>query len=318
VLRVTFTDRDLARVRVAKAADPLWEITNSLHRLQTRSGRWAFAQWHRRTCDELVTSGFGRTVRSMLVPLLPRAAYFPDFLTPWQASDGLEAGLDAILDIPRTRVTREIQQLARMRRAPTWIHRVADGDMRQEVVDALRTYHQRVISPDDTAIRAAVDGDRAMRARAILEGGTEGLLESFRPTMRWRPPVLEVDYPFARDIALTGDGLLLVPSYFCWRYPVALADPDLPPVLIYPLLPGDPVCGGSAATLMGSTRANVLRATTSGMTTGDIARMVGITDQTVSHHLNALRGSRLVTTLRNGSTVLHVRTPLGAAVLDAG
>jgi DNA-binding transcriptional ArsR family regulator len=190
--------------------------------------------------------------------------------------------------------------------------------MRREVVDALRVYHQRVISPDETAIRTAVDGDRAVRARAILEGGTEGLLNSFRPTTRWRPPVLDVDHPFTRDIALTGDGLLLVPSYFCWKYPVALADPDLPPVLIYPLLSSDPVGGGSAATLMGSTRANVLRATTSGMTTGDIARMAGITDQTVSHHLNALRGSRPVISLRNGTTVLHVLTPLGAALLDAG
>jgi hypothetical protein len=54
----------------------------------------------------------------MLVPLLPRAAYFPDFLTPWQASNGLEAGLDAILHIPRARVTREVQQLARVHRDP--------------------------------------------------------------------------------------------------------------------------------------------------------------------------------------------------------
>ena len=52
--------------------------------------------------------------------------------------------------------------------------------------------------------------------------------------MRWAGGELRVDYPVDQEMHLGGRGLVLVPSYFCWRYPVTLLDPDLPPVLIYP------------------------------------------------------------------------------------
>ncbi|MGW0561714.1 hypothetical protein ACWDZ4_14150 [Streptomyces sp. NPDC003016] len=42
----------------------------------------------------------------------------------------------------------------------------------------------------------------------------------------WRPPVLEVDHPVGRDLQLEGRGLLLIPSYFCWRRPITLIDED--------------------------------------------------------------------------------------------
>ncbi|MFD1271279.1 hypothetical protein ACFQ51_02890 [Streptomyces kaempferi] len=58
-----------------------------------------------------------------------------------------------------------------------------------------------------------------MRSRALLDGGTQALLEGLRPMARWNAPVLEVNYPVERDLYLDGRGLLLVPSYFCWRLP---------------------------------------------------------------------------------------------------
>ncbi|GAB3905498.1 winged helix-turn-helix domain-containing protein [Kibdelosporangium lantanae] len=318
MLRIVFTDRDLAAVRMATAPDPLWEITNSLDRLQTSQGRWAFAGWYQDTRAALTAGGFDRTVREMLVPLLPRAAYFPDFLTPAEARAGLDSGLEAILSTPAGRVTTEIRKLARVHGAPSWAPRVADRDTRTELVDALRAYYGLVIKPCEDTVQASVDRDRAVRARAMLDGGTDGLLDSFRPTMRWCPPVLEIDYPVSRTITLGGRGLLLVPSYFCWRYPVALADPDLPPALVYPLLTehrsGGPAPAPTAA-LLGATRAAVLRSTATGMSTSEIARVVGISPQTTSHHLNVLRDSNLITSHRQANTVLHVLTPLGAALL---
>ncbi|MBN6052427.1 hypothetical protein JYK22_10835, partial [Nonomuraea sp. RK-328] len=49
--------------------------------------------------------------------------------------------------------------------------------------------------------------------------------------------VLEVDYPAGldRQIHLRGRGLTVIPSYYHRGNPVALADPVLPPVLVYPL-----------------------------------------------------------------------------------
>ncbi|MCE7011090.1 helix-turn-helix domain-containing protein [Kibdelosporangium philippinense] len=320
MLRIVFTDRDLARVRVASVPDPLWEITNSLDRLQTTDGRHEFGQWHGNTVRTLAKADFRRTVARFLIPLLPRAAYFPDFLTPAEGRESFEAGLDSILRAPHDRVTFEIETLDRLHGAPSWARSVASNDMRKELVLALRKYHDLVIAPHESLIQPAVGRDRVARGRAMLDGGVDALLNSFGPLMRWRPPVLELDYPVTREIHLGGRGLTLVPSYFCWHRPVTLADPDLPPVLIYPLvntianehgLPGN----AHAAALIGPTRAAVLAATTYGMTTSEIARTAGISPQTTSHHLNVLRDSKLITSYRHRNTVLHVITPLGTILL---
>jgi DNA-binding transcriptional ArsR family regulator len=320
MLRIVFTERDMGRVRVARVPDPLWEITNSLDRLQTTEGRREFGTWHRDTREVLNKAGFREMVARFLIPLLPRAAYFPDFLTPTEGRESFEAGLDAILRTPHDRVIFEIETLARLHKAPSWAREVADHRMRKELVAALRKYHDLVITPHEDHIQATVDRDRALRGRTTLDGGVDALLGNFGPLMRWRPPVLELDYPVTREIHLGGRGLTLVPSYFCWRYPVTLADPDLPPVLIYPLvstianehgLPGST----HAAALIGATRAAVLDATRHGMTTSEIARVAGISAQTASHHLNVLRCSKLITSHRHRNTVLHVITPLGTVLL---
>jgi DNA-binding transcriptional ArsR family regulator len=136
--------------------------------------------------------------------------------------------------------------------------------------------------------------------------------------MRWRPPVLEVRYPVNRTIHLEGRGLLLTPSYFCWQTAVTLADTDLSPVLVYPVLrelPSAKTSDATAAALLGKTRAAVLRATAPGRTATEIATQIGIGAPTTSHHLTVLRDSGLITTHRTAKTVLHVLTPLGAALL---
>ncbi|WP_405387644.1 hypothetical protein OG596_06565 [Streptomyces sp. NBC_01102] len=82
MLRIHFTGSDLEGVRIARRPDPLWEIVCSLCRLQAREGAVAFDPW-RRTARELVhRGGTAREAASALCSLVPRAAYFPDFLTP--------------------------------------------------------------------------------------------------------------------------------------------------------------------------------------------------------------------------------------------
>ncbi|MDX6239699.1 MAG: hypothetical protein QOG10_4514 [Kribbellaceae bacterium] len=319
MLRVIFTERDLSLVRVAAAPDPLWEITNSLDRLQTSRGRWAYARWHRSTRDALADQPFQQMVSSFLLPLFPRAAYFPDFLTPAAAIDGLEAGIDAILGTPPERVTSELQTLAQVHHAPDWAPRLADDDLRADLGAALRTYHQKVIEPYCDTIDAALEGDRAMRTRALQRGGVDRLLASYWPMMRWRSPVLEVNYPLTKTIHLDGRGLLLTPSYFCWQYPVALADDELPPVLIYPLLhelsEQPEVPEESPAALIGATRTAILQTVNAGRTVQEIAQQVGISVPATNRHLDVLRDSGLIASHPQGQEILHVLTPLGAALL---
>ncbi|MFJ5265299.1 helix-turn-helix domain-containing protein [Streptomyces sp. NPDC088387] len=325
MLRIHFTDADLARTRVASAPDALWEICVSLHRFQTRHGRWAYADWYHKARARLHAAHLTRTLRTLLLPLVPRATYFPDFLTPPEAAEGLDAGLEAVLATPRRRVLAELGHVARTSGAPTWAPRMAEPGLRRELVQAMRAYHATVVAPHNEHVRARFEAERSACARAVLDHGIEGLLRNLGPGLRWQHPVLHAVYPKDRDLYLNGRGLLLIPSYFCWGNPVAFGDTTLDPVLIYPLshephrtsLPGDLGADVPLATLLGRTRAAVLRAVAPGATTGELARATGVSASSASQHAAALRGAGLVVSHRHAASVLHTLTPLGAALLRA-
>nr|WP_318658304.1 winged helix-turn-helix domain-containing protein [Streptomyces triticiradicis] len=305
---------------MAGTPDPLWEITSSLHRLQTTRGRWAYADWYRTTRDTLAGTALGAAVRRLLVPVLPRALYLPDFLTPYEAADGLERGLAAIVDTPPARVAREVSMLDRLSGAPSWAPRLVERGTREELVKALRAYHEAVIAPHHDRISAGIAGERVLRARQMLDTGIDGLLARLSPVMRWQPPVLHVDYVEDRDLHLAGRGLRLIPSYFCWQTPISLADDTLRPVLIYPLHDSRPppaVARDDAplAALLGGTRAAALRSLAVGATTSELARFLGVSPSTATHHTAVLRDAGLIISRRWHNTVLHTLTPLGQAML---
>ncbi|MFP8943960.1 ArsR family transcriptional regulator [Streptomyces fenghuangensis] len=329
MLRIHFSDADLARTRIAAAPDPLWEIAASLHRLQSRRGRWAYAGWYRMARQRVREKGLGRVLRSVFLPLYPRAAYFPDFLTPADSVGDWEAGLESILATPPRRVLEEVTILDRTVGAPAWAGQLARPEARREFTGMLRAYHGAVIAPYEEHAQARIEAERAARARGLLDGGVEGMLSGLGPMLRWRPPVLEAVYPKQvgdRDLYLNGRGLTLVPSYFNWGEPVTFADPEMPPVLWYSLLhepgPADGPHGGDApdkslVTLLGRARAVALRTASTGATTGEIARAAGVSASSASRHATVLRDAGLITTVRNGPTVLHTLTPAGASLLRA-
>jgi DNA-binding transcriptional ArsR family regulator len=137
--------------------------------------------------------------------------------------------------------------------------------------------------------------------------------------------VLEADYPVDRDLRLDGRGLLLIPSVFSRRNPITLADPGLPPVLVYPVRRGPcwwapqgerPMTGRSTlGSLLGRGRAAVLRAVEGGRTTSELARRTGVTPATASEHARILRDAGLLVSVRDRDTVPHTPTPLGTDLL---
>ncbi|MFJ8857603.1 ArsR family transcriptional regulator [Streptomyces sp. NPDC102451] len=327
MLRVHFGDADLARTRIAAAPDPVWEIAASLHRLQSRKGRWAYAEWYRTARRQLRERGLERALRSVLLPLYPRAAYFPDFLTPAHAVGDLALGTESIVATPPQRILEEVAILDRTVGAPAWAGQLTRLESRKEFVGLLHAYHDAVVAPYGEQAQARIESERAARCRGLLDGGVEGMLSGLGPMLRWRPPVLEVSYPKQaadRDLHLGGRGLTLVPSYFNWGEPVAFADPQLPPVLWYSLLhePAQPdspygsdADGKPLAALLGRARAVALRSASTGATTAEMARAAGVSASSASRHATALRDAGLITTVRNGPAVLHTLTPVGAALL---
>jgi DNA-binding transcriptional ArsR family regulator len=239
MLRIVFSNEDIGRTRVAPAPDPVWELVLSLHLLQDRLRDDVTAGWRREVQDTLRRDGHLAHMR-LLLGLNPPRGYFPDFLTPYDSLFGLEAGLEAVRSTPATRLRRDVSLVAATNMMPAAAPALARGepDVLRHLTDSMERYGEVAIEPYWPRLRAAVEADRARRTRALLDGGTEGLLSSLRPVMHWDPGLLELevpDYPTNRELRLEGRGLLLVPSFFCSRTPVALVDPSLPPVLVYPI-----------------------------------------------------------------------------------
>jgi DNA-binding transcriptional ArsR family regulator len=128
--------------------------------------------------------------------------------------------------------------------------------------------------------------------------------------------VVEVDGPLDEQVDLAGRGLQLVPSL--WTRPgftVRWAQPTL----VYPLgrfawaaPPGTGGDGDPLASVLGTTRARVLRTLADEHTTSGLARALGISLASASTHAAVLRDAGLVTSRRQGQSVRHALSPLGA------
>jgi DNA-binding transcriptional ArsR family regulator len=328
MLQIHFTSDDLGRTRVPSVPDVMWEAVNGVQLLQNREGRLIFDGWRRAVRKDARRTPIETAIRTFAT-LAPYAEYFPDFLTPGSPSEGIDADVDRVLSTPRRQLHEEMTRLATDRPLPGWAAGVAAGDpdTLHRVGTVIHRFHDVAIKPYLGRISAELSAECAERARVAIRGGTEALLDSFRPLMNWTPPVLNVRFPFTRTLHLSGRGLRLVPSFFCWRYPITLADPDLTPTLVYPIdhRPGwtpprhndnQPNRSGLAA-LIGSTRAVILEATADGCTTTQVARLARISPATASHHASVLRDANLITSQRDANTVVHTATPLGMALLNS-
>ncbi|MGW4229037.1 ArsR/SmtB family transcription factor [Streptomyces sp. NPDC004980] len=333
MLRIHVSGVDLSRVRMATRPDAMWETILSFHRLRDRRGSMVFGKW--RTESRARLNGEAR----LLSAVVPLRGYFPDFLTPSQEGAepfGLDVGMEALRDTPADRLHAELALLAESRpsvprargvgRSPAaLLDALSEGRTEPlgRLITALRSYHRAAVEPYWPHIQASVEADRAVRGRALLDGGADELLASLPSMIRWRAPVLEADYPVDRELRLDGRGLLLQPSFFCRGTPVVYRNPDLPPVLVYPVThPAAPVYaaepGPWLGRLVGHTRSAILQAIGKGCTTSELARRTGVSLASASQHACVLREAGLVLTLRHGSSVLHTLTPLGASLLRGG
>lgn len=192
---------------------------------------------------------------------------------------------------------------------------------------AFQAYHDQAIAPYWPALRRDVDVEIAARVRTLTSGGTAALLASVHPSIIWREPVLSIATGADRDLRLDGRGLILQPAFFCWRAPVSLVDPDLVPVLVYPVPqrtswlrpPGAGRHERVLAALLGRTRSAALAALThGGASTSELARHIGVSPPSASEHVSVLRAAGLVVSRRERNSMWHILTPLGRSVLDGG
>ncbi|MFE5406331.1 ArsR/SmtB family transcription factor [Streptomyces sp. NPDC056580] len=324
MLRIHFTSRDLQNIRISRRPQPLWELICATCRSATQQGPLEFGAWRRSVRERLAGNPAANQAVSALRTLVPPVGYIPDFLTPSVPEGGLPAALEEVRATPPDRLRRDLARLRVTTPLPPWtteLGRPGSRGMRL-LTKVLEDSSRALLEPRWDHIRKAIGDDVDTRSRVLLDGGVRALLESLRPLAQWRPPVLEVDYPTDRDLRLEGRGLLLVPSYFCWGRPTALADPTLGPVLVYPVTarPLDVVPENDSRVdrLLGRTRASVLTEVARGRprSTSEVASAVGIALPSASYQLTVLRDGGLVTSHREGQHVRHSATPIGHRLLD--
>ncbi|WP_329047341.1 helix-turn-helix domain-containing protein [Amycolatopsis sp. NBC_01488] len=315
VLRIHFSPDDLALTTFAEAPDPFWETLLGLHALQAGHSRSALTTWRAEIAPE-------PTFRS-LQALAPSRGYSPDFLTPSEAREGFDAGLDALL---RTRAARRQVELARLSRGapvPPALQRLVTHEATfRDMAAALTRFHRTAIQPLWSRIETDFHRHRTHCGRALLGRGFGELIGSLHPALCWCGSSLEVAGDHVNgDLELAGRGLRIIPSYFCDRRPTVLADPRLPPVLVYPLPAraehdsSHPIDLGG---VLGKTKMLILAATARGSTTTALSTAARISLSSASYHAASLRKAGLIVSERMGSSVRHSLTPLGEDVLRAG
>lgn len=311
-MRIRLGLADLARTTFG-AATPYCELAVSVQVLQQPASPFRRLWRGRRTPIPAQAR--------LLQELIPAHGSVPTFLAP-ENSKCLDEALEAVLSTPADRMRSELAEMRWTSTPSPWVSDLAYGrrDALRDLAAAMRAYHDHVLAPLWPSIQQVVSAELTARAWHLAVHGAEATLNSLHPQISWREGVLEVRAPGDLEIDLAGRGLRLMPSIWTrsavpvsWRHPT----------LVFPIhatswaqLPAD----GNRdrlASVLGSTRARVLHALTTGQSTTELAHAVSISPASASAHATALRGAGLVTTQRDGQAVRHMLTALGRAIVAA-
>ena len=341
MLRVHFTHEDLLRVRVVPTYGPLVEAMFGFRTLRTGQLGTLPDLWRRQ-----VIRRRPRWAAPLSEVMGPESA-FDIFTLVGQASTAAE-GIESVVAMSRRRLRTEIEATVDWRRRrgldarrwpSAWVDSLAadaaPGHILAPLIDAC---WRALVATYWVDIDRHLTREVAARAQISATNGIEALFRSLHPTLRWRSHALEVlTHPGPpADVHLHGRGIELVPTVFLstiegpfWN----IDDPSAPAVLFYPAIrcPADSVkiftavsaspaggnnsVAGPLADLLGRTRAAALTAIAGGCTTTVLARRVGISNAGASQHASVLRKSGLISTVRDGSSVVHDLTPLGRSLL---
>jgi hypothetical protein len=318
VLKIHFTEKDLARIKIAASADPMWEVVTSAYRLRRPEASRVYGEWRNESRGLIPATG------KALMDVIPAYGYCPDFLTPADSGMDIHDSASALARTPEAELRRDLGEFAiQGNRIPPWLRRLADGESSalRGLGTVAQDYFRQCLAPHWSHVTRTVAKDRALRAEALLSGGLDLLLSTLHKSARWRAPVLEVDFPVDQDLHLNGRGLRLIPSFFCHGMPTTYKNPGLSPVLVYSIDHQGPlnIAGrdlGALSALLGETRSRVLETVARGdCNTSQLADRTSTSLATASQHASILRNAGLIASHKIGKSMVHVATELGLALL---
>ncbi|WP_123814039.1 DUF5937 family protein [Myceligenerans xiligouense] len=278
--------------------------------------------WLRRARGLAPAPAFG-----LLRLLVGPDGYMPDFLTStpgWDLGPDeelarlREAGLGPLRVDLLKRVNRTSGPEQRLLRA------MADDPerARSATADAWKQCWDALLAPYWPQLERILRADVGVRTRRVTADGLGAMVGTLHEAVSWAPHAVRVRLRMhGEELDCAGSGLVLVPSVMAPRCSV-VTEPPAQPTLFYPALGvserwADDGPGSTEALtrLLGAGRAGVLLAVGAPLSTSEVAAACGLAVSTASHHLSLLSAARLVDARRDGARVLHVRTPLGEALV---
>ena len=257
----------------------------------------------------------------MLLALVAPDYSTPEFLNPRPVAATTEFG-DELATVARTSsriVDRDLDDLYPSGRPAALTG--SSARVLERIVAALDGYWHTCVRPWWSPMNANLWGDITMRAVTSTRIGLRPMLEELSPALTfgeaeihaWNPsgPHFDAD---ARD-----RGLVFVPTHFTPHasYPF---NADAPPYILYPALgrgrlDQPPSAPERAAKLLGATRATLLTTLREPMSSTTVASRRGISVSAANQQLRWLRDVGLVTSIRDGRSLLYFRTSAAEAIL---
>ncbi len=281
--------------------------------------------WLRAVRDRLPRESFG-----LLAAVIGDDGYLPDFLTAAPHGDMSPAAeLDALRAAPlepmRVDFGKMVLRSTGARRGALRGMQDDPARARRMIADAWSEVWDAVLAPVWPQLERLLRADIAVRARTITTSGIAGMAGALHPQVTWGAGAVRVSLRrHSEQVDCHGSGLVLVPSVMSSWGCMVLTEPPAQPTLFYP---ARGVTAGWArdeteiavalGALLGPARAGILLRAGTARTTSQVAGDAAIAVSTASHHLTVLRAAGLIASERDGTRMLHLRTPLGEAMVGA-
>lgn len=304
------------------AFSPSFELVASFRALREPMRNAFHTRWAAQAQRELA-----HTNLALMDALIPPRGYMPDFLTPLPADPlpTFEDEMQRMRQTPDDVVRRDLNILANG--APdreAQLRPMFDNPRPwlDKLARVMTAYWRKAIAPHWPRMRTVLEGDLLVRARALAVSGPEAVLSSLHPVIEYRDGALRINKDHDQEITTGGDGMLLVPSVFAAPgYLLFIDTPPTPAVIFGARGAGTLWLGqtnasaGGLRELIGDTRADIITALLSPMTTAQLAAHLKLTAGAISQHLGALRRAGTVETHRQGRMAFHQLTPVGTSLV---
>ncbi|KGN38146.1 ArsR/SmtB family transcription factor [Knoellia subterranea] len=276
---------------------------------------------HMSTWRRAIEPRLARLDLELLLGLVAPDYSTPEFLNPRpvSASTDFDEELRTVAALPLRVVDRDLDDLYPSGRPSALVGPTAR--VLDRIVRVLEEYWRLCVRPWWSPLHANLAGDITMRAVTSARVGLRPMLTGLSPALTFDAKEIHAWNPsgpaFVADAR--GRGLVFVPTHFTPHasYPF---NAETPPYILYPAIGRGRLALPSpaperAVRLLGATRATLLANLREPMSSTTLAARRQISVSAANQQLRWLRDVGLVTSIRDGRSLLYFRTSAAEAIL---